>query len=102
MGFYGYVGVQGRGVLALPAELRRRFHLDQPGAQVEITEREDGVLELRPALPIPADQQWFWTERWQERERQVDAHVTANGVTVHDDGDALLSHLEALASAEGS
>ena len=102
MGFHGYVGVQGRGVLALPAELRRRFHLDQPGAQVEITEREDGVLELRSALPIPADQQWFWTERWQERERQVDEHVTANGVTVHDDGEALLSHLEALASAEGS
>jgi bifunctional DNA-binding transcriptional regulator/antitoxin component of YhaV-PrlF toxin-antitoxin module len=102
MGFHGYVGVQGRGVLALPAELRRRFHLDQPGAQVEITEREDGVLELRPALPVPADQRWFWTERWQERERQVDEHVAAQVVTVHESGDALLSHLEALASSEGS
>ena len=59
MGFHGYVGVQGRGVVALPAEVRRRLHLDQPGAQVEITEREDGVLELRPSLPIPADQHWF-------------------------------------------
>jgi hypothetical protein len=76
--------------------------LDQPGAQVEITEREDGVLELRPALPVPADQRWFWTERWQERERQVDEHVAAQVVTVHESGDALLSHLEALASSEGS
>jgi hypothetical protein len=52
--------VQGRGVVVLPADVRRRLHLDQLGAQVEITEREDGVLELRSALPIPADQRWFW------------------------------------------
>ncbi|MCB1253068.1 MAG: AbrB/MazE/SpoVT family DNA-binding domain-containing protein [Austwickia sp.] len=102
MGFHGYVGVQGRGVVALPAEVRRRLHLDQPGAQVEITEREDGVLELRPSLPIPADQHWFWTQRWQDREREVDQHVAAGDLTVHGDGSALLEHLEALEDAEPS
>lgn len=56
MAFHGYVGVQVRGVVALPAEVRRRLHLDEAGAQVEITERDDGVLELRPALPVAADQ----------------------------------------------
>jgi AbrB family looped-hinge helix DNA binding protein len=96
MAFHGYVAVQTRGVVALPAEVRRRLHLDEPGAQVEIIEREDGVLELRPSLPIPADQRWFWADRWQQRERDVDAHVTAGEVTVHHDGDALLSHLDEL------
>lgn len=96
MPFHGYVGVQARGVVALPAEVRRRLHLDEPGAQVEITERVDGVLELRPALPVAADQRWFWTERWQEREHEVDAHVAAGQVTVHEDGDALLDHLDQL------
>jgi AbrB family looped-hinge helix DNA binding protein len=96
MAFHGYVGVQGRGVVALPAEVRRRLHLDEPGAQVEITERDDGVLELRPALPVPADQRWFWTDHWQEREREVNAHVAADEVTVHKDGDALLDHLDQL------
>lgn len=100
MSFHGYVTVQSRGVLALPAELRRRFHLDEPGAQVEITERQDGVLELRPALPVAADQRWFWTERWQRREREVDAHVGAGRVNVHADGDALLDHLEKLDAEE--
>jgi AbrB family looped-hinge helix DNA binding protein len=94
--FHGYVGVQARGVVALPAEVRRRLHLDEPGAQVEITERDDGVLELRPALPIAANQRWFWTQRWQEREHKVDAHVTAGQVTVHEDGDALLNYLDQL------
>ncbi|MFY2858708.1 AbrB/MazE/SpoVT family DNA-binding domain-containing protein [Mycobacterium sp. THU-M104] len=96
MAFHGYVGVQSRGVVALPAEVRRRLHLDEPGAQVEIIERDDGVLELRPSLPVPADQRWFWTERWQQREREVDGHIAAGRVTVHQDGDALLEHLDRL------
>lgn len=96
MAFHGYVGVQSRGVVALPAEVRRRLHLDEPGAQVEIVERDDGVLELRPSLPVPADQRWFWTERWQQREHEVDGHVASGRVTVHQDGDALLEHLDRL------
>lgn len=100
MTYKGYVAVQARGVVALPAEVRRRLHLDEPGAQVEITEREDGVLELRPSLPVPADQRWFWTERWQQREREVDAHVAAGEVTVHKDGQALLDHIEKLGSPD--
>jgi bifunctional DNA-binding transcriptional regulator/antitoxin component of YhaV-PrlF toxin-antitoxin module len=97
MSFHGYVGVQSRGVIALPADVRRRLRLDEAGAQVELTERADGVLELRPALPVPADQVWFWAQRWQEREREVDAHVAAGEVTVHEDLDAFLGHLDALA-----
>jgi hypothetical protein len=92
--FHGYLGVQADGEVKLPTEVRRRLHLDEPGAQVEITERDDGVLELRAALPIPADQRWFWTDRWQQRERAVDAHVARGQVTVHPDGDALLDHLD--------
>jgi len=96
MTFHGFVAVQARGVVALPADVRRRLHLDESGAQVEITEREDGVLELRPALPVPADQRWFWEDRWQRREKEVDEHVAAGRVTVHDDGDAFLGHLDQL------
>lgn len=102
MAFHGYVGVQGRGLVALPAEVRRRLRLDQPGAQVEITERDDGVLELRPSLPVPADQHWFWTQRWQDREREVDEHVVAGRIIVHGDGEAFLSHLEALEHTDAS
>jgi hypothetical protein len=80
----------------LPSELRRRLHLDEPGAQVEILEREDGVLELRAALPVPADQAWFWTEHWQQREREVDEHVARGDVLAHDTTDAFLDHLDEL------
>ena len=91
-----YLGIQGRGTIALPADVRRRLHLDEPGAQLELTEREDGVLELRPALPVPADQRWFWTERWQEREREVDQHVAAGQVTTYESTEDFLDHLDEL------
>jgi bifunctional DNA-binding transcriptional regulator/antitoxin component of YhaV-PrlF toxin-antitoxin module len=93
-----YVTIQGRGTLALPADVRRRHHLDEPGAQVEIVEREDGVIELHPHVPIPADQAWFWTERWQAREREADAEIDAGRLTTHESADDLLRHLDRLAS----
>ncbi len=95
--YHGYVSLQRRGVVALPAEVRERMHLDEPGAQLEVTEREDGVLELRAALPVPADQAWFWTQRWQEREREVDGLVAAGQVAVHDDVDDFLAHVDDVA-----
>lgn len=91
-----YLGIQGRGTIALPADVRRRMHLDEPGAQLEMVEREDGVLELRAALPIPADQRWFWTDRWQEREREVGEHVEAGRVTTHESTEDFLDHLDDL------
>lgn len=96
MAFHGYVPVRDRGVVVLPTEVRRRLQLDEPGAQVEITEREDGVLELRPALPVPANQRWFWEDRWQRREMEADEHLAAERATVHDSSEDFLKHLDQL------
>ena len=89
-----FVTVQSRGTVALPADLRKRLHLDEPGAQLQIIEEEDGRVELRPVLPVPADQRWFWEERWQAMEREVDEHVAAGRVTRVEGPDALFDHLE--------
>jgi len=89
-----YVAVQSRGTIALPVDLRRRLHLDEPGAQLQLVEREDGTVELRPVLPVPADQRWFWTERWQAMEREADEEIAAGRLTVVDGPDALFEHLD--------
>ncbi len=72
-----HLTVQRRGTIALPPELRRRHHLDRPGAQVRLVERDDGVIELHPVVGIPASQAWFWSDRWQAMEREADADVVA-------------------------
>ena len=89
-----YVSVQSRGTIALPPELRRRLHLDEPGAQVQIIEREDGGIELQPVLPVPADQRWFWSERWQAMEREADEDIAAGRVTTVDGVDEFFELLE--------
>jgi hypothetical protein len=49
------------------------------------------------------DQRWFWTERWQAMEREVDEHVAAGLVTVVDGPDALFEHLDtSLTSCAGA
>lgn len=88
-----HLSLQSRGTIALPAEVRKRHHLDEPGAQVRVVERDDGVLELHPLAAVPADQRWFWTERWQQMEREVDENIAAGRVAVFDDIDDFLDAL---------
>jgi len=92
--------VQSRGTVALPADMRRRLHLDQENAQVRLIERDDGRLELVPVVAVRADQAWFWTDRWQAMELEADADVAA-GRTVVVDGAAGLMELLGADDAAG-
>jgi hypothetical protein len=92
--FHAFLAPQSRGIIQFPPEMKRRLHLDQPGAQIEVTERPDGVFELRATLPIPADEQWFWTDRWQAMEREADDDIAAGRVTRFEDVAAFIAHLE--------
>ena len=84
--------------MALPAELRRKYRLDEAGAQIEIIEREDGVLELRPTLPVPVDEMWFWTEGHQAAEREAEADIAEGRFRAFDSAEEFLADLEGLIS----
>jgi antitoxin MazE len=88
-----FLSVQSRGLIVIPASIRRHLGLDQPGAQVELFER-DGELVLRPHVAVPADQAWFWSERWREREREADAAIRDGRVTVVESVEEFLANLE--------
>ncbi len=90
-----FLAVQKRGVISLPLKLRQRLGLDAPGAQLEVLER-DGEIVLRPHLPIPTDQAWFWSPEWQAKEREVDVQRAAGNTTEFDDVEAFEAHLEKL------
>lgn len=86
--------MQSRGTVALPADLRQRLHLDGPEAQVRLIDRGDGTVEMVPVVAIPADQTWFWTDRWQAMEREADADIAAGRATVVDVVGDLIAHLD--------
>ena len=90
-----------RGSITLPADVRHRHHLDEPGAQVEIVERDDGVIELYPLLPHRADQAWFWTERWQAMEQQAQDDIAANRTETFESTAEFLADLECEATERG-
>lgn len=97
-----FVAVAGsRGSITLPAELRRRYHLDEPGAQVEIVGRPDGVIELHPVLVHRADQAWFWTDRWQTMEREAQADIAAGRVQTFDTSEEFIADLDREADERG-
>lgn len=88
-----YINVRDRGQISLPASIRKKFHLDEPGAQVEIVERT-GEIVLRPMLPIPADQAWFWTKEWQKGEQIAESEAAAGQGTVYNSGEEFLDSLK--------
>ncbi len=95
-----YLQLQSRGVLNLPADLRRRHGLDTPGAHVELVEREDGVIELRPRVSVPADQAWFWTKRWQRMEREVDEEIERGELITYDSAEEFVRYLDSIVDNE--
>lgn len=89
------LSIQTRGTVALPVGVRKRHHLDGAGAQVQLVEHDDGRLELVPVVAVPADQAWFWSERWQKMEREADADVAEGRATVVDGIEGLRGLLKA-------
>ena len=87
-----FVTVQSRGVIAIPTAIRCHLGLDQPGAQVEVIER-DGEIVLRPHVAVPADQAWFWAKRWQQF-GEADEAVVSGNIALAGDIDELLDDLE--------
>ena len=90
-----------RGSITLPADVRHRHHLDEPGAQVEVVERPDGVIELHPLLPHRTDQGWFWTERWQAMEQDAEGDIAAGRTETFDSAAAFVADLEREATERG-
>ena len=88
-----FIAVQSRGLIAIPTSIRRQLGLDQPGAQVEVIER-GGETVLRPHVAVPSDQAWFWSERWQRREREADEAIGAGRVTGVEGVEEMLAELE--------
>jgi len=87
-----FVSVQSRGTIALPPNLRRSYHLDQPGAQVEIIE-EAGRLVLIPTVAVEASQAWFWTDDWQTKEAEASQQAGAGQGVTYADADDFLADL---------
>ncbi len=61
---------------------------------MEVVERDDGVIELHPYTAVPTSQAWFWTEPWQQMEREVDEDIAAGRLITTDGPEEFFSELD--------
>ncbi len=79
-----------RGSIVIPEELREVLG---DARAFEVVRRDDGVIELRPQ-DTDESQAWFWSDRWQEREREADEDFAAGRMLTFDDAESFLADLD--------
>jgi AbrB family looped-hinge helix DNA binding protein len=93
----GFAQVQPKnGTITIPAQLRRRFGLDQPGAQVEIVVRGSEIV-LIPHVAVRTDQAWFRTSTQPTQQTQPDK---PSGNEFGDDLDLVIRAAEQVVSSQ--
>lgn len=81
-----------KGQLTIPKEIREQVGL-KDGDYVDI-EIVGNKLLLSPKLLIDKDQAWFWTNEWQEKEKEVDEDIKAGRVHSFEGADEAIRWLK--------
>ncbi|MFF8954307.1 AbrB/MazE/SpoVT family DNA-binding domain-containing protein [Streptomyces sp. NPDC014894] len=83
-----------KGQLTLPARVREALGVS-PGDELEFEVNDAGVVEIHGLRKIRSDQAWFWEKEWQDGERRAGEDIASGRTTVHEDEDAMFTHLNA-------
>ena len=59
--------------ITIPSQFFRDLDL-KPGDLME-AQLGKGEIHLIPQKLVPSDQAWFWTEEWQQREKEADEAI---------------------------
>jgi AbrB family looped-hinge helix DNA binding protein len=87
--------VRSNGQITLPTAIRRQARLKE-GDILEIIVEEDGSIRLIPKVAIDRAQAYFWTERWQSGEQEVEDDLHSGNFEDFDNPDDLIEALTRL------
>ncbi len=82
-----------KGQVTLPSEVRKLLSISE-GEDLIFRVDENGRVIVERAISIPADQAWFWTERWQKMEREAQGDIDSGRVHRYPDIDGAIAGLE--------
>lgn len=85
--------IRKRGQITLPKSLIERFDL-QEGDSLELEINDNGDITVVPMVQIPASQKWFWTEEWQQGEREAEEDIRRGNVKEFNNVHDLIAELE--------
>ncbi|WP_368490470.1 AbrB/MazE/SpoVT family DNA-binding domain-containing protein [Clostridium sp. BJN0013] len=64
--------------VTIPKEIMKKLNL-KIGDSIDI-DIEDNKIVIKPVVIVPKEQAWFWSEEWQQDEKQADKDIN-NGNT---------------------
>jgi AbrB family looped-hinge helix DNA binding protein len=86
--------LRSKGQLTLPTEIRRLAGLNEGDLlEFEVVEGRIVITNLKAVDPEDA---WFWTDEWQEGERQAAADFAAGRSEFFESTEAFLAALDAI------
>lgn len=81
-----------RSQITLPSDVVRKLKLNT-GDNLEITLEGDKVV-IKPVLIIDRSQAWFWSDEWQEKEKEAEEDIEAGRVYKAKDAEDLFAQLD--------
>lgn len=84
-----------RGTITIPKDVRPK---QQGEVFFNVVRRDDGVIELHPRVTVDASKAWFWSDRWQRMEGEVQESYDRGDFQRHQSGEDFLAHLDKLAA----
>ena len=85
--------IRSNGQVTLPASVRRNAHLKE-GDLLEVVIDADGSIRLIPKVAVDRSQAYFWSERWQQGEREAEADLQAGRYEDFDSMGGLIQSLK--------
>ena len=90
--------LRSKGQITLPKDVRDLLRIED-GDNLIFTVRDDGQIILQRQQVVPPDQAWFWTERWQRMEHEVQNDIDSDRLHHYQDVDEAIGALQELENA---
>lgn len=88
--------LRAKGQVTLPPEVRQELGVGE-GDDLAFYLNEQGQIVVARLQVIPPDQAWFWSRRWQQMERAVDAEIASGQMQTFDGVEELIESLDTAA-----
>lgn len=81
-----------RGVLYMPKEILKEFHVNE-GDYMEVYGTKDGIV-LKPKTLVDKAQAWFMTEAWQKGEKEAEDDLKNGRFTTYESAEDFAKAME--------
>jgi len=81
-----------KGQITLPNKIRSLLKAKE-GDELLFYQDQTGKVVVDRAQMVPPDQAWFWSQRWQKMEREIQSDIDQNRIVQNKNVDEFIAYL---------